>query len=59
MKIVRSRCAQGALEAEGTAVIIDVFRAFSCAPLFFHYGASRVVLVADPQEACSLKAPTG
>jgi len=55
MKVLRKRCAQGAEEAEGLAVIIDVFRAFSCAPLFFHFGAGRVILEADPARAVALK----
>jgi len=55
MKIVRKSCAQGAREASGLAVIVDVFRAFSCEPLFFHFGASRVILEADPQKATLTK----
>lgn len=55
MKIIRKSCAQGAREVEGTVVIIDVFRAFSCQPLFFHFGAERVFLEADPERAHSLK----
>jgi len=55
MKIIRKSCAQGAREALGTAVIIDVFRAFSCQPLFFHYGARGVILEADPAKAVALK----
>jgi len=55
MKVLRKSCAQGATEAEGLAVIIDVFRAFSCAPLFFHFGADRVIMEADPARAISLK----
>ncbi len=55
MEIYRKSCAQGAREAEGLTVIIDVFRAFSCAPLFFHFGAARVFLEADPEKARRLK----
>jgi 2-phosphosulfolactate phosphatase len=55
MKIIRKSCANGALEAVGLAIIIDVFRAFSCQPLFFHMGASRVILEADPEKAIALK----
>jgi 2-phosphosulfolactate phosphatase len=55
MKVLRSSCAQGAEAAEGLAVIIDVFRAFSCAPLFFHFGAARVILEPDPKKAVMLK----
>jgi len=55
MEIIRKSCARGAEEAKGMTVIIDVFRAFSCAPLFFHFGAERVILNADPDEALALK----
>ena len=55
MRVVRKSCARGAEEAEGLAVIIDVFRAFSCEPLFFHFGANRVILEADPEQAVARK----
>lgn len=55
MEIIRKSCARGAEEAEGLTIIIDVFRAFSCAPLFFHFGARRVILNADPEKALGLK----
>ncbi|MBN1105753.1 MAG: 2-phosphosulfolactate phosphatase [Deltaproteobacteria bacterium] len=55
MRIIRKSCARGAGEAEGLAVVIDVFRAFTCAPLFFHFGAKKVLLEADPEEARVLK----
>lgn len=55
MKIIRKSCAQGAREVAGLTVIIDVFRAFSCTPLFFHFGAARVLLEADPETARGLK----
>ena len=55
MKIIRKSCAKGAEEAEGVVVVIDVFRAFSCAPLFFHFGARRVILEADPDKALAFK----
>ncbi|MBW1780379.1 MAG: 2-phosphosulfolactate phosphatase [Deltaproteobacteria bacterium] len=55
MRVTRKSCANGAEEAEGLAVIIDVFRAFSCAPLFFHFNASRVIMEADPARAVALK----
>ncbi len=55
MKVVRKSCLRGALEAEGTAVIVDVFRAFSCQPLLFHFGVKRVILEADPVKATILR----
>jgi 2-phosphosulfolactate phosphatase len=45
----------GARQAEGTAVIIDVFRAFTLAPCAFARGAARIVPVATPEEALALK----
>ncbi|MFO7986395.1 MAG: 2-phosphosulfolactate phosphatase [Desulfatiglandaceae bacterium] len=55
MEIVRKSCAKGAESAQGLPVIIDVFRAFSCAPLFFYFNAGRVILEADPKRAVQLK----
>jgi 2-phosphosulfolactate phosphatase len=55
MKILRKSCIQGAKDARGLAVIIDVFRAFSCEPIFFHYGVKRVILEADPDRAKAIK----
>ncbi|MGD2124709.1 MAG: 2-phosphosulfolactate phosphatase [Desulfobacteraceae bacterium] len=55
MQIIRKSCAQGARDASGTAVIIDVFRAFSCEPLFFHFGVKKVILEAEPAKAIALK----
>ena len=55
MKIIRKSLAEGAREARGLVVIIDVFRAFSCEPLFFHFGVKKVILEADPAKAIQLK----
>ena len=55
MKIIRKSYAEGAKGAEGIAVIIDVFRAFSCEPLFFHFGAKKIILEADPAKAIAIK----
>jgi 2-phosphosulfolactate phosphatase len=55
MEIIRKSLKEGAAEAKGLAVIIDVFRAFSCQPLFYHFGASRVILETDPERARELK----
>ncbi len=55
IRIIRKHCAEGAKKAEGLTVIIDVFRAFSCEPLFFHFGAKRVFLEANPEKAIQLK----
>jgi len=45
----------GAKAARGIAVIIDVFRAFSCSPLMFSLGLEKSILVAQPREALALK----
>ncbi len=55
MEVIRKCCLDGARAAEGTVVIIDVFRAFTCAPLFFHFGAGRLILEPDPDKAGALK----
>ena len=55
MKIIRESLAEGAKRAKGVTIIIDVFRAFTSTPLFFHLGAQKVVLVNNPDEAFSLK----
>ena len=41
MEIIRKSCAKGALEVEGLTVVIDVFRAFSCEPLFFSFRGKK------------------
>ncbi len=55
MELTRTRLAAGAARARGIVVIIDVFRAFTCAPLFFYLGARRVLLEADPDRASRLR----
>lgn len=45
----------GARRACGTAVVVDVFRAFTCAPFMFSMGLKRAILVSTPDEAFSLK----
>jgi len=56
MEIRRLSMAAGAEAAEGTAVIIDVFRAFTCEPLMLHCGARRIVLVAEPEAGFAFRA---
>jgi 2-phosphosulfolactate phosphatase len=45
----------GAQAARGVAVVIDVFRAFSVACYAFAQGASRIIPIADFEEALRLK----
>ncbi|NIV96592.1 2-phosphosulfolactate phosphatase, partial [candidate division KSB1 bacterium] len=55
MQIHLDRLLAGAQRATGTAVIIDVFRAFTCTPLLFSLGIEKSILVSTPQEAFALK----
>lgn len=55
MKIRILEFIEGARIAEGVAVIIDVFRAFSVACYAFDGGAVRVITTADVEEAFVLK----
>ena len=55
MKLVRGSLLEGAQSARGTTVVIDVFRAFTCAPLLFSLGISQSILVSTPEEAIALK----
>ena len=55
MQIHYDRLLAGAQRATGTAVIIDVFRAFTCTPLLFSLGIKKSILVSTPQEAFALK----
>jgi 2-phosphosulfolactate phosphatase len=57
--IRRLRLLAGAAQAEGVAVVIDVLRAFTCAAYMAHLGATKIVLLAEPQEVIALKAETG
>src|SRR5262244_4051923 len=55
MEIRLASLLQGAQEAEGTAIIIDVFRAFTTAAVAFDRGAKQIVLVAEVEEALELR----
>ena len=55
MQIAVGSLLRGAQEAEGTAIIIDVFRAFTTAAVAFSRGAERIVLVAEVAEALRLR----
>lgn len=47
MRIHRLSLREGVQAAQGTTVVIDVFRAFTCEPLMYHYGAANILLEAD------------
>jgi 2-phosphosulfolactate phosphatase len=50
-----ARFLQGAREATGHAVIVDVFRAFTTAAFCVAAGAREIVLVADHEQALAMK----
>ena len=56
MIVQRTSLLSGAREARGTAVVIDVFRAFTSAAFCVAAGAREIVLVATPEQAFALKA---
>ena len=55
MKINFGSLLPGAQNAKGLTVIIDVFRAFTCAPLLFSLGIKKSILVGSPSDALKLK----
>ena len=55
MKIILNSLLCGAKEAEGTVVIIDVYRAFTTAAVAFSRGAEKIILVSEIDEALALK----
>ncbi|MGD8972726.1 MAG: 2-phosphosulfolactate phosphatase, partial [Desulfobacterales bacterium] len=55
MNINFDRLLSGAQNAKGLAVIIDVYRAYSCTPLLFSLGIKKAILVATPNDAFALK----
>jgi 2-phosphosulfolactate phosphatase len=55
MEVTHTRLLEGVQTAKGVAVIIDVFRAFTCAPLLFSLGIQKSILVSTPEEAFALK----
>ncbi len=54
MEIRLGSLVRDAREAEGTAIVIDVFRAFTTAAIAFDHGAKEIVLVAEVEEALEL-----
>lgn len=55
MKIRILEFAEGAMQAEGLAVIIDVFRAFSVACYAFDGGAMKIIATNEVEKAIELK----
>ena len=59
MRILRKSLLAGACQAEGIAVVIDVYRAFTSAALMTHLGAAKIVLLAEPEAVLKLKREKG
>lgn len=55
MQVTCDRLLAGAQAAQGIAVVVDVFRAFTCTPFLFSMGIERSILVATPEEALAMK----
>ncbi len=55
MVIEKYQLIEGAKQARGLAVIIDVFRAFSVACYVFHNGAEKIIAVGSIERAYELK----
>lgn len=55
MNIQLGSLLQGAQEAEGVTIIIDVFRAFTTAAVAFGRGVAKIILVAEVAEALALR----
>ena len=58
-RILRKSLLSGAQHAEGVAVVIDVFRAFTSAAFMIHLGARGLVLLAEPADVLRLKSEDG
>lgn len=54
MEIRMGSLARDAREATGTAIVIDVFRAFTTAAIAFDRGATQITLVAEAEDALEL-----
>ena len=54
MEVRLGSLSRDAQEAQGTTIIIDVFRAFTTAAIAFDLGATEITLVAEPEEALEL-----
>ncbi len=57
--VTRNALLSGARRAEGVAVVIDVYRAFTSAALMAYLGAEKLILVAEAEEVLRLKREEG
>ena len=55
MEVKLASLLEGAQQAEGTVVIIDVYRAFTTAAVAFMKGAEKIILVAEVDQAIALR----
>jgi 2-phosphosulfolactate phosphatase len=55
LRVILSSLEEGAEAVRGLAVIVDVFRAFTCAALMLDMGVEEIILVESPEEAFQLK----
>lgn len=55
IRIERRGALDGAREAVGTVVVIDVLRAFTCAAMMFAYGISELRLVATVEQVLEMR----
>ncbi len=58
-RILRLSLLDGARQAEGVAVVIDVYRAFTSAALMLHLGAVQLILLAEPEAVLKFKREKG
>ena len=59
MIVERRSLLDGAADARGMVIVIDVLRAFSCSALMFHYGVRDLALVRTPEEALAFRNSPG
>ena len=55
MRIQRLSLLEHLHKVSGTTVVIDVFRAFTCEPLIYYYGAGRIILEPDIEKCKSIR----
>jgi 2-phosphosulfolactate phosphatase len=55
VKVERRSLLDGAADASGIAIVIDVLRAFTCSALMFRYGIRDLALVRTPAEALAFR----
>ena len=55
MRIKRFSLSKSLHKVRGTTVVIDVFRAFTCEPLIYYYGARKIILEPDIEKCKSIR----